>query len=168
MQLVRPNITHEAAAKEFVASFRWNDKDIYFLRELDRYVNCNYRAWLKYIEKIRRKHHFVQYFCMHNNKIIGMVEIRYSREHWLVARFGHIGYILGPSYRGKGYAKCMLRIALQIAESMMLGPIVITCDENNVASYKTIERCGGILKAKFKEPSTNALKRQYLFWRNIN
>lgn len=167
MQLVRPNLTHEAAAKEFVASFRWNDNDIYFIRELDRYVNCNYRAWLRYIEKLRRRHHFIQYFCVEDDKIIGMVEIRYSREHWLIARFGHIGYILSPQYRGLGYAKCMLYLALKIARQTTRGPIVITCDDDNVRSYKTIKRCGGVLKAKFKEPTTGKLKRQYLVWRNF-
>lgn len=166
MKLIRPNITHEAAAKEFVESFRWHDKDIYFIRELDRYVNCSYRAWLRYIEEIRKKHHFVQYFCVHNNKIIGMVEIRYSREHWLVARFGHIGYILSPKYRNKGYAKCMLHLSLKIAKKLTRAPIVITCDDNNVPSYKTIERCGGQLKAKFKDPDSRILKRQYIVWRH--
>ena len=166
MKLVRPNLTHEAAAKEFVASFRWNDNDIFFLRELDRYVHCNYRAWLRYIEKIRRRHHFIQYFCIENNQIIGMVEIRYAREHWLIARFGHIGYILSPQYRGKGYAKCMLHLALKIAMQMTRSPIVITCDDDNVPSYKTIKRCGGVLKAKFRDPSTEKIKRQYIVWRN--
>ena len=167
MKLVRPNMSHEEAAKEFVATFKWNDRDIYFLRELDRYVDFSYRAWLRYIEKVRKRHHFIQYFCIHNDKIIGMVEIRYAREHWLVARFGHIGYILSPEYRGKGYAKCMLRLALQIAQKMTRGPIVITCDDDNVPSYRTIKRCGGIFKAKFKDPTTGNIKRQYLFWRNL-
>lgn len=168
MKLVRPNMTHEDAAKEFVAGFKWDTNDIYFLRELDKYVTCNYRAWLRYIEKIRRKHHFIQYFCMHNDKIIGMVEIRCSREHWLVARFGHIGYIISPTYRGMGYAKCMLTLALKATKNLTHSTVVITCDDNNIPSYKTIERCGGVLKTKFKEPGTGQLKRQYMFWRSKN
>lgn len=166
MQLVRPNLSHEAAALEFVTSFRWNDADIYFLRELDRYVHCNYRAWLRYIEQIRKKHHFIQYFCIQDDKIIGMVEIRYSREHWLLARFGHIGYIISPRYRGQGYSKCMLHLALDIAKQVNKSAIVVTCDDNNIPSYRTIERCGGRLKSKFTEPSTGVLKRQYMFWRH--
>ena len=168
MKLVRPNLSHEQAAKRFTSEFTWYDSDIYFLRELNRYITCNYRAWLRHIEKVRRRHHFVQYFCMHEDKIIGMVEIRYTKDRLITSHFGHIGYILGPAYRGKGYAKCMLKLALQVTEQLVPGTIIVTCDDANTPSYKTIERCGGILKAKYNEPGTNNLKRQYIFWRHKN
>ena len=165
MKLVRPNLSHEEAAKQFVSEFSLCDQDIYFLRELNRYITCNYKAWLRYINKIYRKYKFAQYFCIHEGKIIGMVEIRHNKDRLLISHFGHIGYILGPQYRGKGYAKCMLYLALKITKQIVPGPIILTCDETNIASYKTIERCGGILKAKYKEPGTQIPKRQYIFRR---
>ena len=165
MKLVRPNLTHEEAAKQFVAEFAEDREHIYFLRELDKYVDYNYRAWLRYIERVRIKHQFIQYFCIHNNQIVGMVELRYNKDRLLVSNFGHIGYIVSPKRRGNGYAKCMLFLALQAISNIVRGPIIVTCDDDNIPSSKTIRACGGTLKAKFKEPGTGILKRQYIFWR---
>jgi predicted acetyltransferase len=66
-------------------------------------------------------------------------------------RNGHIGYDVRPSARRQGHATAMLAAALPIAASLGLSRVLITCDEDNVASRRTIERNGGVLHDQFDE-----------------
>ncbi|MDF2479475.1 MAG: hypothetical protein K0S24_4958 [Sphingobacterium sp.] len=58
---------------------------------------------------------------------------------------GHIGYAVRPSERKKGYAIKMLTMALEYAKSLGLQKVMLGCYSNNVASIKTITKCGGVL-----------------------
>lgn len=51
-----------------------------------------------------------------------------------------------PAYRRRGYAGEILRQALIIARAEGVGRVLITCDANNIASAKVIERNGGTLE----------------------
>jgi predicted acetyltransferase len=66
-------------------------------------------------------------------------------------RNGHIGYDVRPSARRKGHATAMLAASLPIAASLGLPRVLITCDDDNVASRRTIERNGGVLHDKLDE-----------------
>ena len=59
---------------------------------------------------------------------------------------GHIGYSIRPSERMKGYAKVQLSLALDYLRQLGEMKILVTCDDDNIGSYKTIESCGGILE----------------------
>jgi predicted acetyltransferase len=64
-------------------------------------------------------------------------------------RNGHVGYDVRPSARRQGHATAMLAAALPIAAALGLPQVLITCDEDNVASRRTIERNGGVLHDRF-------------------
>ena len=66
-------------------------------------------------------------------------------------RNGHIGYDVRPSARRRGHAAAMLAAALPIAGSLGLPQVLITCDHDNEASRRTIERNGGVLHDKLDE-----------------
>ncbi|GIM91317.1 GNAT family N-acetyltransferase [Paractinoplanes toevensis] len=66
-------------------------------------------------------------------------------------RNGHIGYDVRPSARRKGHATAMLAAALPIAAAIGLREVLITCDDTNEASRRTIERNGGVLHDKLDE-----------------
>ena len=59
-------------------------------------------------------------------------------------RNGHIGYDVRPSARRKGHATAMLAAARPIAAAVGLSRVLITCDDDNEASRRTIERNGGV------------------------
>jgi predicted acetyltransferase len=80
-------------------------------------------------------------------RIAGRVSIRHRLNDALARRGGHIGYVVVPEFRRRGYATAILRQALRIArERYGIGRVLVTCDADNVASIKTIERNGGILE----------------------
>ncbi len=58
---------------------------------------------------------------------------------------GHIGYEIFKEYRGNGYAykaNCMVH---DVARFHGMEFVYLTCDESNIASYKTIEKLGAEL-----------------------
>ncbi|MBL7254825.1 GNAT family N-acetyltransferase [Paractinoplanes lichenicola] len=60
-------------------------------------------------------------------------------------RNGHIGYDVRPGARRRGHATAMLAAALPLATALGLPRVLITCDVDNEASRRTIERNGGRL-----------------------
>jgi predicted acetyltransferase len=66
-------------------------------------------------------------------------------------RNGHIGYDVRPSARRQGHATEMLAAALPVAAGLGLSKVLITCDHDNVASRRTIERNGGELHDQLDE-----------------
>ncbi|MBO0922081.1 GNAT family N-acetyltransferase [Cellulomonas sp. zg-ZUI222] len=82
--------------------------------------------------------------------IDGLIVGRVSVRHWLTPALaeagGHIGYGVLPEHRRRGYATAMLRDALGVARSVGVRDALVTCDDDNVGSLRTIERCGGVLQ----------------------
>ena len=72
---------------------------------------------------------------------------------------GHIGYEIFKEYRGNGYAYSASLMVLDVARFHGMDFIYLTCDESNVASYKTIEKLGAELVELCDAP------REYFGWR---
>ena len=79
-------------------------------------------------------------------RIIGAIHFRHELNDFLLLHGGHIGYGIRPSERRKGYAVLMLGMMLDILKKKNFGKVLITCDDGNIASARTIERNGGILE----------------------
>ena len=50
----------------------------------------------------------------------------------------------GPSRRGQGHATRALGLAVRRSAELGLDRVLLTCDEDNVFSARTIERNGGV------------------------
>jgi len=67
-----------------------------------------------------------------------------------------------PEYRRQGYATAILRQALQIArQTLGLKRVLVTCDDDNVGSIKTIEKNGGVLDSIITGPDDERPTRRY-------
>jgi predicted acetyltransferase len=77
---------------------------------------------------------------------IGRMSIRHELNDWLREVGGHIGYDVRRSRRGEGHATAMLREALAVAHDLGIEQALLTCDDDNLASRKVIERNGGVLE----------------------
>ncbi len=88
------------------------------------------------------------FFFMDDETILGAIQIRHQIDHPNTspegAWGGHIGYGLRPSARGKGLAREMLKLWLQEAHNLGIEKVLISAYEDNIASWKTIESCGGV------------------------
>jgi predicted acetyltransferase len=92
--------------------------------------------------------------------LVGRTSIRHELNEALARVGGHIGYAVRPAYRRRGYATEMLRQSLAVARSVGVERALVTCDDDNVASARTIERCGGALEDVVRVDGTS-LKRRY-------
>ena len=73
-----------------------------------------------------------------DNYIVGMADIRHYLNEFLTQVCGNIGYDVRKSERNKGYAKQILKLALEKCKDLKMKKVLITCDEDNIASEKVI------------------------------
>ena len=81
-----------------------------------------------------------------DNYIVGMIDIRYSLNDFLLQVGGHIGCGVRKSERKKGYARQMIKLALEKCKELKIEKVLITCNDDNIASEKSIIACGGELE----------------------
>jgi predicted acetyltransferase len=85
------------------------------------------------------------YLCFDNNKLIGLLSIRYELTENLTKKYGDIGYGVRPSERNKGYATTMLYYALSVCKDKGKDNVLLGCYKDNLASAATIKKNGGVL-----------------------
>jgi predicted acetyltransferase len=101
-------------------------------------------------------------FAFVGPRIVGPGSIRHSLNVFLERVGGHIGYVVVPEFRRLGYATTILRLSVQIArEELGIDRILLTCDDDNIGSIRTIEKNGGILENIISDPDLDKPKRRY-------
>lgn len=93
--------------------------------------------------------------------IVGRLSLRHTLNDFLARVGGHIGYGVIPSQRRNGYATAMLRQAIPICASLGITRALLTCDEDNLASRKVIETCGGLFESIIDCADSGIPKRRY-------
>ena len=76
---------------------------------------------------------------------VGELGLRHRLNDSLLRYGGHIGYKIRPSLRRRGYGKLICQLGIEAARQRGIGDILITCDDDNIASIKIIEANGGML-----------------------
>lgn len=107
---------------------------------------------------------FTFLFAFVGTRVVGRVSIRHSLNAFLEREGGHIGYVVVPEFRRQGHATRMLRLALQVARDRCgLDRVLVTCDDDNTGSIRTIEKNGGRLENVVTAPGRGTPKRRYWF-----
>lgn len=83
-----------------------------------------------------------------NGAVVGTIAVRHRLNEGLLVRGGHIGYAVEPGSRRRGVATASVRLALAIASKRGLETVLITCEAENTASARTIERVGGVFEGE--------------------
>ncbi len=86
------------------------------------------------------------YWLYVNGKPVGYGKLRHNLNQNLLQHGGHIGYVISPINRGRGYAKLILKEILLKAREKDIDRVLLTCDISNMASRKVIEANNGELK----------------------
>ena len=95
-----------------------------------------------------------------DNYIVGMIDIRHYLNEYLTQVGGNIGYSVRKTERNKGYAKQMLKLALGKCRDLKMKKVLITCDEDNIASEKVILSAN----AKFEDIRSADGENKKRFW----
>ena len=166
LTLRMPTVSDGASFKAAAAEFKSIDPDWDFAFHFDEATD--FRAYIQRLNAWSRGDDLPSTFVPNTflvgvagGTIIGRVSIRHVLNDFLQRIGGHIGFGVVPSQRRKGYAWEMLRQTIPIAANLGIKRILITCDDDNVGSYRVIEANGGVLENKIVEPNLAVAKRRY-------
>lgn len=136
----------------------------------------NYEKWLEKIELMKNIETCPsdrcigrEYFLIRENdeKIVGMINLRWNLNEWMLKYGGHIGYGIRPTERRKGYNKINLYLCLLKAKEFGIDKVLLTANDDNSGSIKTIESLGGILENKVESYKKHEeMLRRY--WINVS
>ncbi len=87
--------------------------------------------------------HCTYFWIVDAGEMVGFLALRHRLNDFLLNEGGHIGYSVRPSRRREGHASRALKLALPRAAELGLDRVLLTCDEDNPGSRRTIEGAGG-------------------------
>lgn len=175
--LEQPSINRKQDALEYLNEHTLYNSKINGTGGLNRCLNgMSYEDWLDDVLKMPNEEYAKSlgyvpgytYFLVRreDDKIIGMVNIRYNLTEEMLRDAGHIGYGIRPSERGKGYAKLQLYLSLKKAKELSLDEVMIACYETNEASDRTIKALGGMFDRKEFDQHKNM--NLNIYWINVD
>ena len=92
------------------------------------------------------------FFLWDDDTIVGLFKIRHYLNERLRNGSGHVGYSIIKEYRGKGYAKAGLKLALEKAKELVKeDEIYFSVHKDNPASLHVLESNGGYITGEDDE-----------------
>lgn len=173
-RLVRPTLEYQNQAIEYIEELKKNNSSINGVGGLDRYLE-NYEGWLEKLEVDRNRQATEvkvpaeTFFLVreNDNKIIGMINIRFSLNEKLRKVGGHIGYSIRPDERRKGYNKINLYLGLLECQKHELKEVMLSCNKENLGSAKTIQAFDAKLEREFYDDEMYHCLEQ-VYWINVD
>ena len=90
--------------------------------------------------------HATHWWIVEGGDYLGAIDLRHYLNDVLLDVGGHIGYSVRPSFRRRGLATWALGSVLPEARALGLDRVLVTCDDDNTGSARSIERNGGVLE----------------------
>lgn len=156
MEFKLPQKEHEQLFQNFVNEAHKNGETVIHGDGCCSLFN-HFEEWLIFDKNLRNGKNIpdgyvpaTTYFVIENGQMIGTVNIRHVLNDGLFKRGGHIGYSVLVSQRRRGIATKILRFAINECHQMGIKDILVTCHKDNIASKKTIEKCGGCFENSFE------------------
>ena len=165
--ILRPFVAADEATA-LAARAEFEDEDFHFLTS-DFDPRAPWAEWIAFMERNRQgidvpeggvRAAFLA--AVVEGQLVGRTWIRFELNDFLADRGGHIGYGVRPAFRRRGYATAILRASVEIARSEGVGDILVTCDDDNVGSAATIERCGGVLESTVTDDLGVGFRRYWI------
>lgn len=144
--------------KEFQMKDLNNLKSIFQNKEVMKYALDNIYSddeIVKYMEKIqdnnlrRDDRKFYEYQVFIQEVFIGFANIEVIRKT-RIGGIAEIGYFLLPEYWQKGYGTTICKELIRICfEDLNFHKAIATCNENNIGSWKVMEKSGMKREGRF-------------------
>lgn len=153
LYLVQPSKEYKVSILDFRKEFFETGDTLYGTEKLQN-MN-NFEEWLLKVQKNRYEETVEQgkapsYEFMAirgcDEKLIGMINVRYNLREEMYMYYGNIGYCVRKSERRKGYASEMLKLALREAKKIGLDKVLLTVDSDNLSSIATMKNNDAILE----------------------
>jgi predicted acetyltransferase len=90
--------------------------------------------------------HADYWWITEQQRYLGCITLRHALTDFLLRAGGHVGYAVRPSARGCCLAAWALGMILPRAQDLGIDRLLVTCDDSNAASARTIEKTGGVLE----------------------
>ncbi len=104
------------------------------------------------------------YWLVEGDRFIAAGNLRHRLTDDLREFGGHIGYAVRPSRRRQGYGTLLLSLLLEEAAKLGLDQVLLTCDDANVASYRVMEKNGGVLEDVILHTIDGQPRRTRRYW----
>jgi predicted acetyltransferase len=144
--LVEPSKKYQKSFENYALAYRKINDEHYF----SKYKKAleNFQDYLNYLYNCSQGNGLPQgevitstFWLIDDKEVVGVVRIR----HQEVDCAGHIGYDISPDYRNRGYGFQILKLALKKAIKIGIEEVILTCNIDNMASKKIIEKNNGKL-----------------------
>ncbi|MDE5866419.1 MAG: rhomboid family intramembrane serine protease, partial [Lachnospiraceae bacterium] len=164
--LTQPSEDFKDKIMDFRTEFLNNNEVAYGTERL--HLMNDFEAWLSKVRKNEKKETVeagrppsYEYMAIRraDEKLIGMINVRYDLTEEMLMYLGHIGYCVRKSERQKGYAAEMLRLALIEAKKKGLTRVLLTVDNDKIASIATMKKNGAVLENEV--PYNNKITQRY-------
>lgn len=166
LYLVKPSLKYKEQIMAFRQEFLLNNEIAYGTQHL--YDAGSFEEWLEKVQRNEKQENVesgrppsYEFMAIRkeDEKIVGMINVRYNLTGDMLMYLGHIGYCVRKSERQKGYAAEMLRLALIEAKKIGLCKVLLTVDSDKTASIATMKKNGAILENEV--PYNNKITQRY-------
>jgi predicted acetyltransferase len=99
-------------------------------------------------------------WIVQREEYLGAIQLRHRLNPFLAEIGGHVGFGVRPSFRRRGLASFALSAVLPRARRLGLPRVLLTCDDTNTGSARTIEATGGVLE-RIRQPDDFARSRGF-------
>lgn len=107
------------------------------------------------------------FWITEGEQVVGFLSFRRELNDYLRRLGGHIGYSVVPSRRREGIVREALRLVLRRAQTAGYERVMLTCDDDNLGSIRTIEGAGGELEDVIDAPEAGQ-PRVRRYWIDIS
>ena len=101
------------------------------------------------------------FWLIDDEQVVAVSNLRHQLTESLRREGGHIGYSVRPSMRKRGYGRAVLKITLEMAASMGIQEVLITCESTNPGSIGVILANGGVFDSEEYLPEIKGVINRY-------
>ena len=91
---------------------------------------------------------------------IGDIDLRLKMNDYMYY-YGHVGYNISPKYRGHNYSYYACKVLFELAKNKYnLDELYLTCNPDNIASYKILEKLNCLYVETVNIPTNHELYKK--------